>query len=354
MLHAQVIPYRLHFKETAITSRARMTVKDTYILRLTDPDLFPGIDGIGEIALFRGLSREDTPAFPGALRRVVRDIARLPVSSIPESSIRFGIETALLDLRGGGRRILFDTPFSASLQMLPVNGLVWMGDYPTMRRRLINKIEAGFSTIKIKIGGIDFEQELSLLRLIRSDFSSRTLTLRLDANGAFSPAEALSRLSRLSAFGVHSIEQPIRAGQWEEMARIVRESPIPIALDEELIGVTPDAGKALLLDAIRPHFIILKPSLCGGLAEADSWIRHAVSRGIGWWATSALESNVGLNAIAQWVSRYAISTCQGLGTGALYTDNFPSALQMRGECLALSPASPPVTLPPHLFPPPNS
>ncbi|MDE6267528.1 MAG: o-succinylbenzoate synthase, partial [Muribaculaceae bacterium] len=338
MLHAQVIPYRLHFKETAVTSRARMTVKDTYILRLTDPEAHPGIDGIGEIALFRGLSREDTPDFPRALRHVIDNIGSIPLASIPQSSIRFGIETALLDLRGGGRRILFDTPFSASLQMIPVNGLVWMGDYPTMRRRLISKIEAGFTTIKIKIGGIDFEQELSLLRLLRSDFSERDLTLRLDANGAFSPADALSRLDRLAPFRVHSIEQPIRPGQLDEMARIVSRSPIPIALDEELIGVTPDAGKALLLDSIRPHFIILKPSLCGGLAEADSWIRHAVSRGIGWWATSALESNVGLNAIAQWVSRYAIRTCQGLGTGALYTDNFPSALRMRGESLALSPS----------------
>lgn len=345
MIRAQVIPYTLRFKETAITSRARMTEKDTFLLRLTD-DIRPGIDGIGEIALFRGLSSEDTPAFPDAIRRLVDNPVDVDsITSIPESSIRFGLETALLDLRGGGKRILFDTPFSASLQMIPVNGLIWMGDYPTMRRRLVSRIEAGFSTIKIKIGGIDFESELDLLRLLRSDFSERDLTLRLDANGSFSPTDTLDRLNRLAPFRVHSIEQPIRAGQWEAMARIVKESPIPIALDEELIGVSSDERKSLLLDTIHPHYIILKPSLCGGLSEADAWIRQAAARGIGWWATSALESNVGLNAIAQWVSRYTINTCQGLGTGSLYTNNFPSALTMHGEFLSLAPGIPPVTVP---------
>lgn len=185
--------------------------------------------------------------------------------------------------------------------------------------------------MKLKIGGIDFQEELSILDTLRKEFTVQDIELRLDANGAFSPDIAMERLERLSRYNIHSIEQPIRAGQWQEMARLCEHSPIPIALDEELIGFSSDASKEMLLDTVQPQYIILKPALCGGFAEADRWISMAKKRNIGWWATSALESNIGLNAIAQWVARYRPTIPQGLGTGLLYTDNFPSLLRLDGD-----------------------
>lgn len=185
--------------------------------------------------------------------------------------------------------------------------------------------------MKLKIGGIDFQEELSILDTLRKEFTVEDIELRLDANGAFSPENAMERLERLSRYNIHSIEQPIRAGQWQEMARLCERSPIPIALDEELIGFSSDASKEMLLETVRPQYIILKPALCGGFAEADRWISMAKKRNIGWWATSALESNIGLNAIAQWVARYRPTIPQGLGTGLLYTDNFPSTLRLDGD-----------------------
>ncbi len=316
--------YRLDFRFTAITSRERLRHKDTYFIRLADGT---GNTGIGEAALFRGLSCDDRPGYEDMLS----DVCRRPEHYISDPSllagwpsIRMGFETALADLRAGGVM----KPFSGEAWRIPINGLIWMGDRETMRDRVDAKLTEGFGCIKIKIGGIDFEDEINLLRYLRS--RAPQVQLRLDANGAFTPDNALARLGRLSEFDIHSIEQPIRAGQYEEMARICRESPIPVALDEELIGLDDGAEMADMLDAVSPAFVVLKPTLCGGFSGADQWIRLAEERGIGWWVTSALESNIGLNAIGSWLATKNITMPQGLGTGQLYYNNIPSPLEQCG------------------------
>lgn len=329
MLQASYAPYTLAFRETAITSRQSMNVKDTYLLRLTDG----AKSAIGEIPLFRGLSAEDTPDFESRLAK----ICSTGIDNCMPSSVRFGFETATAALESGSQEMLFDTAWSRGEKGIRINGLIWMGDRRTMARRIREKLDGGFRCVKLKIGGIDFADELSLLRFIRTEFGPGDVELRLDANGAFSPQNAYDRLGYLSELSIHSIEQPIKAGQWDAMAELCAVSPIPVALDEELIGVTADQDKKRMLEVIRPAFIILKPSLCGGLVEADKWIDFAVERGIGWWATSALESDLGLNAIAQWVSRRNPEMPQGLGTGRLYTNNFPSPLELRGEELWFNP-----------------
>lgn len=325
--------HTLDFRFTAITSRDRLNSKDTYYIKVWHEES-PEVTGIGEAGLFRGLSCDDCPDYEKVLTQVCADIGRYAddtelLAQYP--SIRFGVETALLDLKNGGRHLLFDTPWSRSSESLSINGLIWMGDRDTMRSRIESKLAEGFGCIKVKIGGIDFGQEMELLTCLRS--MAPDIEIRLDANGAFRPDEALGHLDRLAGIGIHSIEQPIRQGQWEEMARICAASPIPIALDEELIGITDDETRRRMLDIIRPAYIILKPTLTGGFAASDAWIRHAMDRGIGWWATSALESNIGLNAIAQWVSTYDTSMPQGLGTGQLYHNNIPSPLTLTGERL---------------------
>ena len=217
--------------------------------------------------------------------------------------------------------------------LVAVDGLIWMGDFDTMLSRIEEKMAAGFRCIKLKIGAIGFEDELALLRHIRAHFSSREIELRVDANGAFSPADAMEKLKRLSELELHSIEQPIRAGQWEEMARLAADSPLPIALDEELIGCNTPEGKRKLLSAINPQYIVLKPSLHGGICGGNEWIAEAEKRHIGWWITSALESNIGLNAIAQWCATFDNPLPQGLGTGLLFTDNVEMPLEVRKDCL---------------------
>ncbi len=331
MLKAVWAPYTLHFKETAITSRARMLTKDTYYIKVYDP-AEPHRVGWGEIPLFRGLSAEDAPDYEDVLNETCERIGSgepLP----PYSSIRFGFEMALNDLRNGARQVFFDTPWAQGRTAQQINGLIWMGDKHTMSARIRMKLDAGFKCVKLKIGGINFDDELDLLRIIRREFDKSRIELRLDANGAFTPQNALHRLDKLSAFDIHSIEQPIKAGQWEAMQRIASESPIPIALDEELIGCHDLNFKHEMLRYIRPSYIILKPALCGGFHEADEWIQCARENGIGWWATSALESDLGLDAIAQWVSAYKPSIPQGLGTGQLYTNNIPSPVTLSGEML---------------------
>lgn len=208
-----------------------------------------------------------------------------------------------------------------------------MGDFDQMLARIEKKMEAGFRCIKLKIGAIHFEEEQALLRHIRSHYSSKEIELRVDANGAFSPTDAMEKLKRLSELDLHSIEQPIRAGQWEEMARLTSESPLPIALDEELIGYNTWEEKQRLLSAIRPQYIIIKPSLHGGIAGGEEWIAEAEKLNIGWWITSALESNIGLNAIAQWCATFQNPLPQGLGTGLLFTDNVEMPLEIRKDCL---------------------
>lgn len=334
MLRAEWTPYSLQFLETAITSRQRMQVKDTYFVRIHDISA-PGICGVGEVPLFKGLSAEDSDSFESILSQTCRAVSRAATPAdvrLPEvSSIRFGFEMALHDLSAGGRRRFFDSPWARGLTRQQINGLVWMGDRDTMAARIRQKLDAGFRCVKLKIGGIDFAEELDLLRLIRREYGPEEIELRLDANGAFTPENAIERLKRLSDFTIHSLEQPIKAGQSEAMALICSESPIDIALDEELIGFRSADEKHRLLDTIRPRYIILKPALCGGFTQADEWISIATRLGIDWWATSALESNVGLDAIGQWVSLHNPAMPQGLGTGQLYANNIPSPVYLDSQ-----------------------
>ncbi len=232
--------------------------------------------------------------------------------------------------------MLFDTAFSRGEVGIPINGLVWMGNYDEMLQRLEQKLEQGFRCVKLKIGAIDFEQELELVRRIRQRFSFHEVELRLDANGAFPYEEALYKLELLSQYAVHSIEQPIRKGQWAYMAELCRESPLPIALDEELIGVNDREMKSHMLNVIKPAYIVLKPSLHGGMTGCREWIEAAKDHEVDSWITSALESNIGLNAIAQFCSAVygdSITMPQGLGTGQLFTDNIPMPLEIRGDHL---------------------
>lgn len=330
MLQAQYCPYQLQFRFEARTSRASMRVKDTYFIRLYDTAVPDSTIGIGECALFRGLSAEDSPEYEKQLAQACLN----PYEALKSdcSSIRFGFETAFNSL-----------PQSAWLlgkTGIATNGLIWMGDKATMAERIDAKLEQGFRVLKLKIGGIDFDDEVELLAGIRRRYSPETLEIRLDANGSFSPENALKRLVRLSEYHIHSIEQPLKAGQYEAMAALCRISPIAIALDEELIGCRTEDESQRLVENIMPQYLILKPSLCGGFAKADDYIRIASHLGIGWWATSALESNIGLQSIAAWVAAKNPDMPQGLGTGMLYYNNVESPLEMHGDSLYFNPAKP--------------
>ena len=332
MLLAKYTKYYLHFRKPAITSRATMLEKETYFIKIWD-DTNPTIYGVGECAIFRGLSADDDANYEAHLKQVCDNINQISPDKIEQSSIRFGVETALYDLANNGQRIIFNSNWLDGYNPIPINGLIWMGNYSEMLNRIIEKIEAGYSCIKLKIGGIDFNKEIKLLRFIRGNFSADDLQIRLDANGAFSPNNAIEYLDKLSKYSIHSIEQPIKQNQWSSMAEICRNSPIPIALDEELIGINESARKEEMLSTINPHYIILKPSLCGGFYGSNEWINLANRNSIGWWATSALESNIGLNAIAQWVATLNTKMPQGLGTGNLYTNNIPSPICQADDVL---------------------
>lgn len=337
-MKAEWSKYLLHFKEPSGTSRGILTDKETYFIRVWD-ECYPEVAGIGECALFRGLSAEDVPEYEAELEKICQNIAGIQPADLQHwSSIRLGVEMALADLQNGGRRIYFPSDFTAGKKSIEINGLIWMGDRMTMLRRIEQKLEAGFSCIKLKIGAIDFESELSLLQYIRQRFSVREVELRVDANGAFTPADAWRKLEVLAVFDLHSIEQPIRQGQWEEMARLCKVTPIPIALDEELIGVNDLSRKRELLEKVHPQYIILKPALCGGFSGATEWIRLAEEFQIGWWVTSALESNIGLNALAQWVATLGTTLPQGLGTGQLFTNNMAVPLRQVGGKLCYEPS----------------
>lgn len=330
---AQYVPYELDFNFIARTSRAEMTKKRTYFLRLTDT--LTGEAGMGECALFEGLSAEDSPDYEETLRSLCDTInaGELVKEEKLSSSLRFGLETAMLDLANGGKGIIYDTPWQHGKGAIDINGLVWMGSEAEMRERIGEKIAAGFRCIKLKIGGIDFDAEVRLIEGIRREFGPEKLELRLDANGAFTPRDVLDRLQQLSRYHIHSIEQPIKAGQWFAMATVCARSPIPVALDEELIGVSDAKRREAMLSVIRPRYIILKPSLCGGLQASLEWIAAARRHKAGWWITSALESNVGLNAVAALASTQHLRIPQGLGTGGLYTNNIPSPLYLEGAAL---------------------
>lgn len=316
-----------HFKRPSGTSRGVLTEKHAWFIEVWKESQ-PEIRGIGECSIIPGLSPdfEDFENYEAKLNSVCEN---LDINLDEWPSIKFGIETALLDLKNGGRGIYFENDFSASRKQIPINGLVWMGDSEFMKAQIDEKIEAGFSTIKMKIGAIDFESEMKLLEQIRSKYASDEITLRVDANGAFDPSQALEKLKRLSKLEIHSIEQPIKAGQWNEMARLCSTTPLDIALDEELIGINKKEDKKQLLKTIKPQYIILKPSLHGGISGSKEWIEIADSLKIPWWITSALESNIGLSAICQFTAEYENNLPQGLGTGSLYTDNIDSRLMVQ-------------------------
>ncbi len=333
-MNIEIHKYRLDFRFEAGTSRGVMTSKDSYFLKLFDSDN-PEIFGIGECGPLAGLSPDLSWNLQSAIEDCVNDVLELKeinIENIPEivssnyPALRFALETAVLDLKNGGRRVLFENDFTNSKMSIPINGLVWMGDKSLMLSRIKKKIEAGFDCIKIKIGAINFDEEIELLRYIRKEYSKDRITIRLDANGAFKPEDALHILNRLSKFDIHSIEQPIMAGNWEAMRKICEKSVIPIALDEELIGIDNTDIKVQLLESIKPAFIVLKPTLLGGFQQTEEWINHAEERSIGWWITSALESNIGLNAIAQFTGNYKVQLPQGLGTGQLFHNNISSPL----------------------------
>ena len=317
--------YVLDFKQPSGTSRGVLRQKETFFIEIRNG----AQNGIGECGLFRGLSSDDVPHFEEQLTKVCAALekgvdATLLYADFP--AIRMGVEMALTSFAANAPFHLYDTPFSNGEQPISINGLVWMGSIDFMRQQVFDKIEEGYNCIKLKIGALDFERECQLLAEIRARYSPAEVTLRVDANGAFSSEEALQKLERLSPFGLHSIEQPIAAGQFEAMKKLCAQTPIPIALDEELIGVLDVTDKAALLDKIEPQYIILKPSLLGGFTAAEEWIALAEARNIDWWVTSALESNIGLNAIAQWTATLNTSMPQGLGTGGLFTNNMDSPL----------------------------
>ena len=326
----------LHFKQPAGTSRGVYTTRKIWLVRLSDGER----EGVGECAPLPDLSCDamDDEEYRSILNKVCEEFCQrqeLDNDSWRQyPSMLFGLETAWLNMTNGDR--LFDTAFSRGEVGIPINGLVWMGSYEEMLKRMEEKLEKGFRCVKLKIGAIDFDQELDLVKRIRERFSHHEVELRLDANGAFKYEEALYKLELLSQYAIHSIEQPIKAGQWAYMAELCRESPLPIALDEELIGVNDLEMKRHMLNIIKPRYIILKPSLHGGMQGCREWIETAKEMGIGSWITSALESNIGLNAIAQFASDVYgdhITMPQGLGTGQLFTDNIDMGLEIRGDRL---------------------
>ena len=328
----------LHFKQPAGTSRGVYTTRKIWLVHLSEGDK----TGVGECAPLPDLSCDALPdeTYEAKLHQFCQalcETGEMDDDALrPYPSMRFGLETALLSLQSSlhsplSTHLLFDTPFSRGEEGIPINGLVWMGRYDEMLQRMEEKLEKGFRCVKLKIGAIDFEQELDLVKRIRDRFSFHEVELRLDANGAFKYEEALYKLELLSQYAIHSIEQPIRQGQWAYMAELCRESPLPIALDEELIGVNDPEMKSHMLNIIKPRYIILKPSLHGGMMGCREWIEIAKQQGIGSWITSALESNIGLNAIAQFASDVYgphIRLPQGLGTGQLFTDNIPMPLEI--------------------------
>ncbi|MBN4058106.1 o-succinylbenzoate synthase [Olleya sp. AH-315-K02] len=329
--------YILNFKQPSGTSRGVLTQKETWFIVITSNNK----RGIGECGIFRGLSIDDRPDFEDKLNWVCKNITKGLDDLLKEldefPSIQFGLEMAFLSLQSDDEFVLFPSKFTKGEASIPINGLIWMGDAPFMKQQIKSKIEAGFSCIKLKIGAIDFKTELELLKSIRDEFSVKDIELRVDANGAFSPSEALEKLQQLSQFNLHSIEQPIKQGQFKDMARLCEKSPLPIALDEELIGINTVTKKEELLQTINPQYIILKPSLIGGFKCSSEWIEIAESQNIKWWITSALESNVGLNAIAQWTYNLNNTMPQGLGTGSLFANNFLSPLQVENGTLRHEP-----------------
>ena len=331
MLQCQTYKQNFDFNFSAQTSRGNLTTKTSHFVNITDSET--GSNGLGECSFLEGLNPCDLKTFETKIQSYAAacNCQNLTLENIDEPAIRFGFETALLDLKNHGRKIFFPSKFTDGKTGIKINGLIWMGDFETMKNRIKGKLAQGFDCLKLKIGGINFEDELKLLEFIRNQNSE--IELRLDANGAFKAAEALPKLEALSQFKIHSIEQPLPP-QSVDLQYFCRDSPIPIALDEELIGLKSQVEKEILLRCLKPQFIVLKPSLVGGLKETEAWIKTAENLGVQWWMTSALESNIGLNAIAQQTFLLAKSEiCHGLGTGQLYKNNIPAALFIQGQYL---------------------
>ncbi|HIP48334.1 MAG TPA: o-succinylbenzoate synthase [Lutibacter sp.] len=333
MIQASYKRYILNFKRPGGTSRGVLHTKETFFIILKNKEQV----GVGECGVFRGLSADDMPDYEEKLQwacdNINNGLGVLLTELMAYPSIQFGIEQAFLSLKGSDSFELFPSNFTQSKANIPINGLIWMGDKAFMKKQIKEKLATGFTTIKLKIGAIDFKTELNLLKSIRDEFSTAEIELRVDANGAFSPENALEKLKKLAKYQLHSIEQPIKAGQWEEMSNLCNKTPLAIALDEELIGVFEKEKKQELLAQIKPQFIILKPSFVGGINGSNEWIDIAEQRKIGWWITSALESNIGLNAIAQYTYQLGVSIPQGLGTGGLFTNNIDSPLEVNNGYL---------------------
>jgi o-succinylbenzoate synthase len=332
--------HTLNFIRPAGTSRGVYHTKDSWFLILDDGDN----TGVGECSILKGLSIDDCPDFENKLKNVCNDINagsynfHSVLYEFP--AIQFGLESALADLQSVGKHILFPSEFTRGEKGIPTNGLIWMGDQKYMRKQIAQKLDTGFSCIKLKIGSLDWPSERELIADMRKEFSASELTIRVDANGAYLFDEALKILNDLEKLEVHSIEQPIKAGNWEQMSALCRQAPVPVALDEELIGTYPYARKKQLIETISPHYLILKPGLLGGFKSCDEWVELAQKNDAGWWATSALESNIGLNAIGQWVFTKNVKTQQGLGTGMLFSNNINSPLTLTGENLFYIPTKP--------------
>ncbi len=321
--------YLLQFKRPSGTSRGVLNEKETWFIILEDN----GKKGIGECGILRGLSADDRLDYEEKLKWTCDNI-HLGKDSLWEAllefpSIQFGIEMAFQSLASENPFMLFASAFTQGKQNININGLVWMGDEEFMRQQIEEKLAQGFHCIKLKIGAIDFQKELDLLRFIRQNFDADTIEIRVDANGAFDENKTLYKLNQLSGYHIHSIEQPIKKNNTDRMAELCKTTPIPIALDEELIGVFLHEEKEKLLQKIKPQYIVLKPSFVGGFRGTKEWIDLAKKHQIGWWITSALESNIGLNAIAQWTFLQNNSMPQGLGTGGLYTNNFDCPLEIK-------------------------
>lgn len=336
-MRLQFAPYILKFKEPAGTSRGVLTEKPTCYMRLFDENN-PSRYGVGEAAVFPGLSPEADDRFFYKLMELQANVRlgrSTDLSHFP--SLQFGFEQCIRDFTGGCNGIYYPSQFVAGMQSIQINGLVWMGNREEMMEHMEKKLEEGFSCIKFKIGAIDWKSEIDMIETVRKRYDRDRVEIRVDANGAFDMDHALPRLKHLADLDVHSIEQPIKAGQPLMMQFLCQVSPLPIALDEELIGKFSMEEKARTLDAIHPQYIVIKPTLTGGYSGAEEWIKLAEERNIGWWITSSLESNIGLNALAQWTATLGNKMPQGLGTGALFTNNLAAPIYLEGDKLRYNP-----------------
>jgi o-succinylbenzoate synthase len=334
MKTAQFKQYFLNFKQASGTSRGILNTKETFFLEIFEDEK----KGIGECGLFRGFSYDDVPEYEEKLQWLCKNINEnaeiLKENLLNFPSIWIGYEQAILNLKHGNN-LYFPSEFTTRKSSIKINGLIWMGDVNFMQKQIEEKLNNGFDCIKLKIG-IDWTSEKKILQKLRAKFPQEQLELRVDANGGFTFEEAQVVLQELADLKIHSIEQPIKAGNFEKMAKLCAHTPTPIALDEELIGVTEFSDKKKLLEAIKPQYIILKPSLVGGFSGSDEWISIAENLGIDWWITSALESNIGLNAIAQYTFTKDKKKPQGLGTGGLFNNNFESALKLNKDQLSFA------------------